>query len=132
MIKQSWMVIVAGHELVDAMEAEQKAKCKWTGFGYDSEQLCALQREHSSRGIIGCEIACSNYGHSVRYDSGLYDFGLLASSRSKQLDGTLEDAERWAKEWCSAAPSKRYAWRRIPREDRADRIREDAPQAREA
>lgn len=112
MVKQDWMVIVAGEELVDQMTAEQKAKCEWTGYGYNSQQVCALQSEHSRRGILGVEIVCSNYGHSVRYDSGLQDFGLLAGSRSKQLDGTLEDAERYAKNWVAQDPTRRYAWRR--------------------
>lgn len=112
MIKQDWMVIVAGDALVDAMSAEKQRRCRWTGQGYASDELCALQREQSARGILGCEIVASLYGHSVRYDSGLQDFGLLASSRSGVLDGTLEHAEQWAREWVSQDPARRYAWRR--------------------
>lgn len=112
MLKQDWMVIVAGEELVDAMTAEQKAKIPHTGLGYASEELCRLQSERSKRGILGAEIVRSNYGHSVRYDSGLQDFGLLASSKSRQLDGSLEDAVRWAREWVSKDPTRRYAWYR--------------------
>jgi hypothetical protein len=58
------------------------------------------------------EVICSNYGHSVRYDSGLQNFGLLAGSRSGALDGTLEDAERYATAWVAEDPTRRYAWRR--------------------
>lgn len=112
MMRQSWMIIVAGDKLIDEMSAEQKSRCQWTGSDYASDSLCQLQREQSARGIIGAEIVVSNYGCSVRYDSGLQNFGLLASSRSKQLDGTLEHAERWAKEWVAKDPTKRYAWRR--------------------
>lgn len=112
MVKQDWLIVVAGQELVDAMDAETKAACEWTGHGYNSEQLCALQRRQSARGILGAEIVVSNYGCSVRYDSGLQDFGLLASSRSKELDGTLEHAERWVREWVAQDPTRRYAWRR--------------------
>lgn len=115
MIKQDWMVIVAGEALVDAMSAEQKLRCRWTGGGYASDELCVLQREQAARGILGCEIVASNYGHSVRYDSGLQNFGLLASSRSGPLDGSLEHAERWAREWVAHDPTRRYAWRRKQR-----------------
>jgi len=114
MIKQDWMVIIAGEALVDAMSAETKARCEWRGCGYASEQLVVLQQERSRRGILGCEVVCSNYGHSVRYDSGLQNFGLLAGSRRGDLDGTLEDAERFAREWVSKDPTRRYAWRRKP------------------
>ncbi len=47
MIRQDWMIIVAGDALVDAMSAEQKVRCQWTGFGYNSDQLCQLQRERA-------------------------------------------------------------------------------------
>lgn len=112
MIKQDWMVIIAGNDLVEAMSAETKARCTDTGAGYASDQLCVLQREQAGRGIIGVEVVCSNYGHSVRYDSGLQNFGLLAGSRSGMLDGTLEDAVRFAIAWVAEDPTRRYAWRR--------------------
>lgn len=110
MLKQDWMVIVAGEPLVDAMTAEQKATVAFTGFGYDSEDLCALQRSRASKGIMGVELVRSIYGWSVRADSGLQDFALLAGKG--QLDGMLEDATRWAKAWVEQDPSKRYAWYR--------------------
>lgn len=106
--------IVAGEALVDSLNAEIDAICTKTAAGYyNSEMLCAVQRLHSARGILGVEIVCSNYGHSVRYDSGLQNFGLLAGSRSGTLDGTLEHAERYAREWVAADPARRYAWRRM-------------------
>lgn len=110
--KQDWMIIVAGSELIDALTAEQVARVPYGCGGFKSEELCILQREQSARGIIGAEVVNSNYGCSVRYDSGLQNFGLLASSRAKQVDGTLADAERWASEWVSKDPKRRYAWRR--------------------
>lgn len=112
MIKQSWMVIVAGETLINEMEAEQRALIKFNGVGYDSNQLCALQAKQANRGIEGAEIVVSAYGCSVRSDSGLQNFALLASARHKDVNGTLEDAERWVRNWVSENPSKRYAWRR--------------------
>ena len=119
MIRQDWMIIVSGEALVDDMSNEQRAKVERTGAGFNSEQLCTLQRDQAARGILGAEIVQSNYGFSVRYDSGLQNFGLLASSRARELDGTLEDAERWAKRWVEADPQRRYAWRRKTEQERA-------------
>lgn len=113
MIKQDWMVIVAGEPLVDAMTAEQIARVPCSGYGFESEALCQLQREQATRGIEGVEIVKSIYGHSVRYDSGLQNFSLLA--RSQELGGALEAAERFACNWVSQDPSRRYAWRRRER-----------------
>lgn len=112
MFKQDWMIIVAGEELVDALTAEQVARVPRGCGGFRSEELCNLQRDRASRGLLGVELVKSNYGWSVRYDSGLQNFGLLAGSRSGALDGSLEDAERYAKEWVSKDPTRRYAWRR--------------------
>lgn len=113
MIKQDWMIIVAGHELVDAMETEQKATCRFTGFGYNSDDLSVLHREQSGRGIKGAEIVGCIGGYSVRYDSGMQNFGLLA--KSQELGGTLEAAERFVNKWVSEDASRRYAWRRRDR-----------------
>jgi hypothetical protein len=117
MIKQDWMIIVAGHDLVDAMETEQKATCRFTGFGYNSDDLSVLQGEQSRRGIRGVEIVGCIGGYSVRYDSSLQNFGLLATSRD--LGGTLESAEQFARNWVGQDTARRYAWRRKDRAERA-------------
>jgi hypothetical protein len=114
MIKQDWMIIVAGHDLVDAMEVEQKAKCRWGCGGYNSDDLAVLHREQSSRGLRGVELVKAIKGWSVRYDCGLQNFGLLATS--SDLGGSLEAAEQFANNWVSQDPSRRYAWRRRERE----------------
>ncbi len=111
MIRQDWMIIVAGSDLVDAMSVETKSRCQHTGNGYNSDQLCQLQREQAGRGITGVEIVQSIYGYSVRYDSGLQGFGLLV--RSRDLGGTLKAAEAYCRNWVAQEPLKRYAWRRI-------------------
>jgi hypothetical protein len=115
MIKQDWMIIVAGHDLVDALEAKQKATCRWTGQGYDSNDISEMQRDESSRGIRGVELVKAIKGWSVRYDSGLQNFGLLA--RSQELGGTLEAAEQYARNWVAQDASRRYAWRRRERQE---------------
>lgn len=44
------------------------------------------------------------YGYSVRYDSGLQGFNLVAASRD--LGGTLEAAEVYCRNWGSARADK--------------------------
>lgn len=114
MLEGNKFIIVAGQELVETMRAEKRARVPNTGNGYASEPLCLLQREWSGRGYLGAEIVQSNYGCSVRYDSGLQNFGLLASSRAKDVDGTLAGAVAWVEAWVAKDPTRRYAWRRAP------------------
>lgn len=106
--------IVAGLDLVEAMRAETARRIPHTGTGYQSESLCALQRERAGRGIVGAEIVESIYGYSVRYDSGVQNWGLLACTqrRGGTLDGTFEAAEQWARAWVAQDPARRYAWTR--------------------
>lgn len=52
MIRQDWMTIVAGEELINAMEAEQRAIVPETGHVFASEQLCELQRKRAKRGLL--------------------------------------------------------------------------------
>lgn len=113
MVKQDWMIIVAGEELVDSLEAEQIARVARTTSGrFDSRQLCKLQSEQDARGIIGVFLVESIYGWTVRYDSGLQNFSILTGIRQGNLDGSLEAAITFAKEWVLVDPTKRYAWRR--------------------
>jgi hypothetical protein len=112
MIKQDWMAIHAGAALVDALTEETKARCAHTGAGYASEALVVVQREQAARGIVGVELVKSNYGWSVRYDSGLQDFGIVASAQRGQVDGSWDSAVRFALDWVAQDPAKRYAWSR--------------------
>jgi hypothetical protein len=78
---------------------------------YDSETLCAFQRKISQGGYVEAEIVESMYGFSVRYASGLQDFGLIFSARSKEVDGTLEGAIAAAQKWQAADSSHRFVYR---------------------
>jgi hypothetical protein len=114
MIKQDWMIIIAGEPLVDRMSEETKRRCEYRGGGYASDQLCALQCEQAGRGILGVELVKSIYGWSVRYDSGLQNFGLVARTKARggELDGSLEAATAFATKWVASDPERRYAWMR--------------------
>ena len=110
MIKQDWMAIHAGAALVDALTEETLARCAHTPA---PEDLVVVQREQAARGIVGVELVKSNYGWSVRYDSGLQNFGIVASARrGGQVDGSWDSAVRFALDWVAQDPAKRYAWSR--------------------
>ncbi len=112
MIKQDWMKIVAGEKLVDELTAARKAQVARTAAGYNSEDLCKLQVAEAGRGILGAEIVKSLYGCSVRYDSGLQNWGIIAGCRNGSLDGSYEAAVEYAKKWVAQDPTRRYAWHR--------------------
>jgi hypothetical protein len=96
-------IIIAGRELSEALDAEKRN----TKGG---EDLCRVQEAQASRGIQGAQLVRSMFGWSVRYDSGLQGWGLLASSRQGTLDGSLRAAVEWAEDWAAQAPTHRYAW----------------------
>jgi len=91
-------IIIAGRNVREAVEAEQA-----TG-------LIKAQETQAKRGILGAQLVRSMYGWSVRYDSGLQGWGLLASTRSGQLDGSFKAAVEWAENWQAQDPARRYAW----------------------
>lgn len=95
--------IIAGGELVKRIRLRRIVVA-------GDEDLCWLQRIDAQSGILGVEIVQSIYGHSVRYDSGLQNFGLVAPARS--LGGTLEAAETFCRTWVAHDPTHRYAWKR--------------------
>lgn len=103
--------IVAGQHVYDA-KCARKSDELGAGQTFNSEALCRWQQSEARYGIIEAEIVASNYGFSVRYASGLQNFGLLASSRAREIDGTYEGAVTWAKAWAARDPDRRFvtAW----------------------
>lgn len=92
-------IIIAGHDVREAIEAEQA-----------QGELCRTQEAQAKRGILGAQLVRSMFGWSVRYDSGLQNWDLLASSRRGQLDGSFKAAVEWAERWAAQDPTRRYAW----------------------
>lgn len=106
------MILIAGAELYEATRAEKLAMVSQTPAGFNSEQLCKLQERQAGRGLLGAQIVESIYGFSVRYDSGLQEWGLLRPSRGLPEDQrTLEAAEAWCRDWVARDPAHRYAWK---------------------
>ena len=73
-----------------------------------SEALPDAQIALSRAGFIEATIVRSLYGYDVRYASGIYEWGLIYSSRGGQLNGTLEDAMAKAGEWQRIQPHRRF------------------------
>lgn len=91
------------------------AKIQRDQFGrLNSGQLCDLQRDLNRAGFLEASIVKSIYGYSVRYASGLQNFDIIASARRGQLDGTFEDAVRYARAWAAEDPDRRFVttWER--------------------
>jgi hypothetical protein len=103
------MNIIAGQAIWDAMQDEKARHVPIGAGGYQSEALCKLQRSWAGRGIIGAQIVQSNYGWSVRYDSGLQNWGILRASRGA-ADPSHEAAVAFCREWVAEDPAGRYAW----------------------
>lgn len=103
--------VIAGAEVVARLEAAKISQVPKTPRGYESEQLCALQQSQARAGYLGAELVESIYGWSVRYNSGLQNFGIIFGSRRGNLDGTYEDAVAKAKAWQAQDPERRYVTR---------------------
>lgn len=106
------MIFIAGQELYEAMQAERAAIIEASGVPYGqgrSEVLCRVQQQQAGRGLVGAQIVRSIYGYSVRYDSGLQDWGLLhraASSRDPSFAAALD----FCRQWAAQDPAHRYAY----------------------
>ena len=107
-------IVVAGQDVADRIAMMRLAMVQTSRSDsslYDSNSLCRFQERMAITGYVEAEIVLSNYGYSVRYASGLQNFGLIYSSRAKQVDGTLEGAIAAAKRWQAENPARRYVTR---------------------
>ena len=101
--------IIAGQDVAAAIAAHKAAVVLPSPIyagSFDSESLCAHQREMSRRGYVEAEIVKSNYGFSLRYASGLQNFGLIATAR--EIGGSFEAAIAYAETWQAASPAFRF------------------------
>jgi hypothetical protein len=103
------MNIIAGQALYAELEAERTRLVSRTEAGYNSADLCRWQERKAGRGIVGAQVVESNYGYSVRYDSGLQNWGLLRPSRGA-ADTSRQAAVEFCIAWVAADPAHRYAW----------------------
>lgn len=105
-------IFIAGQELYEAAQAERAAAIEASGVPYGhgrSEVLCRVQMQQAGRGLQGAQIVKSMYGYSVRYDSGLQDWGLLRRAGSSR-DPSFAAAIDFCRRWVAEDPTHRYAW----------------------
>ena len=103
------MRIIAGETVYQAERARKHAALG-VKMEYESAALCAWQVQEHQHGIRAAEIVESNYGYSLRHASGLDNWGLILSARTRELDGTLEAAVAAARSWCAVDPDRRYVF----------------------
>lgn len=100
-------MIIAGLAVAVVLNAERE-KLPRGAHGFASDALCDWQVAVARRGYREAELVKSIYGWSVRAASGLENFALLASCRASQVDGSFEDAVRWARAWAAQDPARRW------------------------
>lgn len=110
---QAPFVVIAGQTAEQAREASKLANVKPGKYEgtFDSESLVAWQTSKDRWEAV--EVVSSVNGWSVRDTSGLTNFALRASKRTGTVDGSLDDAKRWAAEWAAKDTTRRYAYMRV-------------------
>lgn len=97
---------IAGQDVLDAIAAHKAAtvlpSTRRPGC-FDSETLCAHQRRMAGLGYLGAEIVATIHGYSLRYDSGLQEWGLIVRGLA-----THQDAVVAAMQWQARDPDHRY------------------------
>jgi hypothetical protein len=106
--------VLFGATVREQEEAEKVARCRPGTFypdTFNSDDISTFLSERHFAGYRVAELVPSRYGWSVRSASGLEDFRVLAGARTGEyVDGTWEDAERFAARWQAAAPAQRYVF----------------------
>ena len=103
-------VIVAGQAVADevaAFKAKRLQPSAKVPGCFTSDSVCAAQREVSGRGYLEAEIVESIHGFSLRYASGLQNFGLIASARDR-ADRSYDGAVAVARTWQAQDASRRW------------------------
>jgi len=71
------------------------------------ESLCRVQEDQFARGFRSAVLVPTLYGWSVRSGTGLDGFHILVSARAGEVNGSLEQAMYWGKQWAEADPLRR-------------------------
>lgn len=101
--------VIAGRDVFDkiaSLKSDMVIKSAKVPGCFDSESLVSFQRHMSGQGYVEAHIVKSMYGYSVRYASGLQDFGILLASRG--TDGSFKRAVEFSRQWQAADATRRY------------------------
>lgn len=97
------------HDALDAERVEQCVPSKRVPGCFESDSLTRWQSNVYGRGFRGARLCKTIFGWSVRSDTGLDNFALLAGHRDGSLpNATQEQALAWAGEWHAQDPEHRY------------------------
>lgn len=99
------IALIAGHDVYAAIMRELTARCPKLPSGkYDARALATMHAQQSVRGFLGAEVRRCVFGWGLYYDSGLQNFGFIASEPSR------EAIEALAVRWAASDPLFRYVW----------------------
>src|SRR5262245_40363136 len=87
--------IIAGTDTVLAIRAKRKP----------NTDIPAAQMQEARDGILGTMIVRSLYGWTVRYDSGLQSWAILARALPSKAE-----AAQFITNWVAVDPARRYGW----------------------
>lgn len=106
--------IIGGHMVVELMrDRREMLTDPRVRLPVGARTLTDVQRIEAEAGVRGAEIEhFPTAGWIVHSDSGLQDWQGLASIHLGNVDGSYDDAVRWATEWQAEDPTHRYVWRR--------------------
>lgn len=90
MLNTKWYVLIAGNPTKWDEETENLLD------NGDTKGLVSLQENQAARGRLSAHLIRSIYGWTVRYASGLQNFGLLYASQSSDIRKAVEFGVEWA------------------------------------
>lgn len=107
-------VIFAGEDVARFVyeDAQRRATPGNRPGTLESESLVRIQRERAQLGFLGARLHATIHGWSVRYDSGLQDFGILHRATG------YEAAIAWGQDWVMRDPSRRYFYASVSEVER--------------
>lgn len=86
-------IILAGNH--QKWQDQIEARCRKIGNCFESEQLCRVQRDQSAAGRREAHLCRSIYGWTLRYASGLQEWGIIYSSKNHNPQNCLTEALNW-------------------------------------
>jgi hypothetical protein len=103
MLNTEHFILLAGNPHAWDEEIRQRCRSGSVAGTFQSQDLCSLQVEQAGRGRLSAHLVLSIYGWSVRYASGLQDFGILRRADSFDPASALY----WGCQWVSVDPDSR-------------------------
>ncbi len=101
-------IVIAGNDAYLRYSQLRDVQVSKTKNRLGSEALPKAQIMLSQIGFIEAEIVASVYGYSLRYASGIYNWGIIYSNRNGHSDEQLEHVRKQAVEWVNQSLQNRF------------------------